>query len=221
MILVPLLVYLGGINVSKAITTAMMCYLLTGAIGTYIYAKNRSINWSIAVWVCAGAMPAALAGSWLSNHTPEGVLELVIGGLTMLSGFQAMRPHAESANRVAPLGTLALVAIGSLTGVLSAITGTGGPLILVPLMLWFHIPVLTTIGLSQVVQLPIASLATAGNIAFGKPDLLFGAVLAISLASGSFIGAHLTHKLPTDLLKRVVAIVLLIVGFSIIFKVLA
>ncbi|MCP5082583.1 MAG: sulfite exporter TauE/SafE family protein [Alphaproteobacteria bacterium] len=220
-ILVPGLFYLAGIPIQTAIAAAMMGYLLTGLVGTVVYAGKKSINWSMAGWLCAGAMPAAVAGAWLSNNIPGAALEFVIGLLTVTSGVQALKGKADDPQSRSKIKPSALVAIGVLTGVLSAITGTGGPLVLVPLMLWLKTPVLTAIGLSQAVQLPIAALATAGNFAFGTPDVTLGAILAVALAIGSYAGAQLAHKIPQAGLKKLVASVLIAVGTMIILKIVS
>ena len=47
-ILVPGLFYLGGIPIQIAIAAAMMGYVLTGVVGTVVYARNKSINWPMA-----------------------------------------------------------------------------------------------------------------------------------------------------------------------------
>ena len=220
-ILVPGLFYLAGIPIQTAIAAAMMGYLLTGLVGTVVYARNKSINWSMTGWLCLGAMPAAMAGAWLSNNIPGGILEFVIGILTITSGVQALQGSREGLKMPASLGASGLVGIGVVTGVLSAITGTGGPLVLVPVMLWLQTPVLTAIGLSQAVQLPIATLATAGNFAFGNPDIALGALLAVALAVGSYAGAQLAHKIPQSGLKKIVACVLIAVGVMIVFRILS
>jgi hypothetical protein len=217
--LVPGLHYLGGIPIDTAIAAAMMGYLLTGVVGTAIYARNRSIDWSMALWLCAGAMPAALAGAWLSSTVPPLVLECTIGLLTLGSGAYAILGPSGPEGGGRTLGGPLLVGVGALTGVLSAISGTGGPLVLVPLMIWLEVPVLTAIGLAQAVQLPIAALATAGNLAFGAPDLRLGAVLAVALAVGAFGGARLAHVAPRAVLRWIVAAVLIGVGLAIVWKV--
>ena len=220
--LVPALSYLGGIPIPTAIAAAMMGYLLTGAVGAAVYARRKSIRWSMALWLCAGAMPAALAGAWTSNNIPPVFLEVCIGLLTMSAGIHAIRGSREtqdSATQGDALSKPVLVLIGAVTGFGSAITGTGGPLLLIPVLLWLQVPVLTAIGLSQAVQFPIASLATVGNFMYGTPDLLIGAVLAVSLAAGAAIGAHLAHAIPREVLRRIVASVLIGVGVVILAKI--
>ncbi len=219
-ILVPALTYLGGIEIQIAIAAAMMGYLLTGAAGAAIYARRRSIQWPMALWLCAGAMPAALAGAWISNNVPAAVLEITIALLTVSAGIHALLGGKEQAAQGPTLSRPSLVAIGIVTGFASAITGTGGPLVLVPVLLWLKFPVLTAIGLSQAVQFPIAALATLGNFLYGQLDLLLGAVLAISLAGGTILGAYVAHVMPRALLCRIVASVLILVGTSIVARLL-
>jgi uncharacterized membrane protein YfcA len=221
-ILVPVLVYFGGIPIHAAIAAAMMSYVFAGLIGTLVYTSKNSIRWSMAAWLCAGAMPAALAGALAAERAPSLLLELLIGLLTAASGIQALpaRRGGDGVRSVA-LSSPALGSIGAVTGFGSALSGTGGPLILVPILIWLELPVLTAIALSQAIQLPIAVLATAGNYFSGNLDLTLGVLLAIGLAVGTFAGARIAHAVPHTALRRAVAIVLIVVGAAIAIKVTA
>jgi len=217
-IVVPALVYIGGLPIELAIAAAMMGYILTGLIGTIVFARNKSINWQMAGWLSAAAMPAAMFGAWLSNNIPGVALETIIGLLTLGSGANTLLSGAPDTGGGQNLSKAKLVSIGGVTGVMSAITGTGGPLVLVPVMLWLQVPVLTAIGLSQAVQLPIATLATIGNFTFGNPDIAIGLVLGAGLAIGSYGGAQLAHSLPREGLKKIVAWVLVAIGLVIVAR---
>jgi len=102
--------------------------------------------------------------------------------------------------------------IGAATGFGSALSGTGGPLILVPLLIWLRFPTLVAIGLAQAIQLPIASLATAANIQTGGLDIRLGLLLAFGISFGTLIGSSFAHALPRQVLRNIVAILLTIVG---------
>jgi uncharacterized protein len=218
-ILVPALVYFGSVPIHAAIAGVMMSYILTGLIGTLVYARAKSIRWDMVGWLWAGAMPAALAGAFAANAASPALLEVLIGLLTVSSGLQALFSGAEGDTSGAPsISNPALGAIGALTGLLSALSGTGGPLILVPILMYLNLSVLTAVGLSQVIQLPIALLATAGNFAFGSLDVVLGSVLAIGLALGTWGGAKIAHAVPRAALRRMVSVVLVIVGVSILIK---
>jgi uncharacterized membrane protein YfcA len=105
-----------------------------------------------------------------------------------------------------------LLIVGAVTGFLSSISGTGGPLVLVPILISLSVPVLTAVGLSQAIQLPVAIAATVGNVLYGELDLVLGGVLAASLTVGSWYGAKLAHSVPRATLRRIVSIVLVAVG---------
>lgn len=221
-VLVPALVYFGGIPIHVAIAAAMMSYVVTGLIGTLVYACENSIRWGTAWWLCASAMPAALAGALAAGRASSLLLEILIGLLTAASGIHALLVSSagDSAHSNA-ISRPALGFIGAVTGFGSALSGTGGPLILIPILIWLDVPVLTAIGLSQAIQLPIALLATAGNFFSGNLDLTLGVLLAAGLAIGTFVGARIAHAVPRAALRRAVAMVLVVVGASIAIKVTA
>jgi uncharacterized membrane protein YfcA len=104
------------------------------------------------------------------------------------------------------------------TGFISALSGTGGPLVLVPILIWLDFQVLTAVGLSQVIQLPIALLATAGNLLYDSLDVALGGFLAIGLAVGVWAGAQIAHAMPRTALRRMVSVVLVVVGVLICIK---
>ncbi len=214
-LLVPVLVYLGGVDIHVAIAAAMFSYLFTGIVGATVYARRGSIRWPVAGWLCLGAMPAAFAGSWATNAIPKSALELVIAGFAMFAGVNALRPGQPAGAPDSAPGGPGLTLIGAVTVFASAMTGTGGPLVLVPALLWLRFPVLAAVGLSQAIQLPIATLATAGNIAYGRLDLVLGGAIAIGLAAGAGTGALAAHRAPQALLRRIVAFALIAVGLYI------
>ncbi len=107
--------------------------------------------------------------------------------------------------------------VGLVTGIGSALSGTGGPLLLIPIIIWFQVPVLTAIGLSQIIQIPISTSASFGNFIHGQVDIQLALILAVTmvggtLVGGTLVGAKLVHHMPIDLLKKLVACLLIAVG---------
>ena len=218
-ILVPLLSYLGGVDVHTAIAAAMFAYLISGAVGTLVYAKHRSIRWDMTLPLWLAAMPAALAGALTAGILPGWWLEFCIGLLTAVSGAHSLRQQADPGREGdARLPKSILAAGGAITGFLSALTGTGGPLVLIPILMWCHLPVLMAIGLAQAIQLPIAALATSGNLYTGSLDLFMGCLVAAGISFGTWGGSKLAHRLPKATLRRIVSSLLVIVGGLILAK---
>lgn len=219
-LLVPFLRYFGGIDVHVAIDSAMFSYIFSGAAGVWLYARRGSIPWSTAGWLVLGAMPGAFLGSMLKSLVPGLALEVFIGLLLVFAGYTALRSGSGGAAAMRVLAKPLLVALGAFTGVVSALSGTGGPVTILPLLLWLKVPVLAAIGLAQAIQLPIALLATGGNVLSGKIDFLIGSTIAVALVVGMVAGASLAHALSPAMLKRGVAWFILIVGIGIFAKLL-
>ena len=217
-LLVPSLKYLGDIPLHTAIPACMVAYIVTGMVGAVVYARHGSINWSLALKVCLGAIPGAYFGAFLLPYLSAGILELVIGLLILASGIYALRSHHSHYDATISPATLELLSVGTVTGIGSALTGTGGPLLLIPILIWRKVPVLTAIGLSQAIQMPISLMATAGNFIHAEVDLRLGGMLALILAGGALLGAKSVHRLPVDLLKKIVAVLLVAVGLMILIR---
>src|SRR6516225_3029378 len=132
-ILVPALVFLAGIPIQIAIPATMFAYILSGLVATAVFARNKSIDWRMASSLCIGGTPAAFAGAWAVSIFDGRLLAACLGVLTLLSGVNSLRPRlrAETDRATVSHGTLSFV--GAATGFLSSLTGTGGPLLLVPI----------------------------------------------------------------------------------------
>src|SRR5262249_55950354 len=150
-------------------------------------------------------------GAWAASAIRGSVLEGFVGIAVVVSGIRAfVVPHVSTEPRM-PSRTQ-LLAIGTVTGFGSALTGTGGPFILVPILLWFSAPILSIVGLSQAIQIPIALLATLGNALYGRIDFGLGALLSAGLVAGTGLGAFVAHAVPAKFLMRFVGFVLLGLG---------
>lgn len=218
-ILVPLLSYGSGVDIHTAIAGAMFAYLISGIMGTIVYARHGSIRWDLTATMWLGAMPAAFAGALAASISSTKLLELCLGLLTAFSGIHALIRRGEQ-DRTAdqPLSRLALASIGAATGFLSSLTGTGGPLVLIPILMWLRLPVLTAIGLSQAIQLPIAALATGGNLYMGTLDLAMGCAIGAGISLGTWGGGKLAHRLPQATLRTTVSLLLILVGGLILLR---
>jgi uncharacterized membrane protein YfcA len=219
-ILVPALVYVAGVPLPTAIAAAMLAFLVSGVVGLYVFARAGTIDWRPTAWLCLGAAPAAFAGAQLVSAAPEALIELLIGVLTAAAGIHALT-HRENTERrrEAALSAPALTAIGAATGLASAVTGTGGPLVLLPILVRLEVPVLAALGSAQAIQLPIAAAATGANIASGMLDVPLGLTIGAGIALGTAAGAKAAHALPITRLRSLVAALLVLVGGGILLRI--
>jgi uncharacterized membrane protein YfcA len=221
-IVVPALVYLAGQPAPTAIAAAMGAFVASGAIGLSAYAKAGSIRWSDAAWASLGALPCAFAGALAMPRVPASWLEVAIGLLAAGSGLYVLvERRARRAEGARLPSAPSLTGIGAATGIVSALTGTGGPLAILPILLALRAPTLAALGVAQAIQLPIAAAATAGNWLAGTLDMPLTAALAVGIALGAWLGARAAHRLPTARLRMATALVLVLVGGAILVRVVA
>lgn len=215
--LVPGLVWGMGIGVHDAIAAVMFAFIASGGVGLWTFARRKSIRWDMAAWLFATATPFAFVGAWTVDQISAKVLQVVLCFLTLSSGlYSLLRPVTlQSGRQITPWH---LGPIGATTGFLSALTGTGGAVVLMPILLSMRVAPLTAIGLSTAVQFPIAITATLGNILIGNLDFRMGLIMLVTFAPGMRMGAVAAHVLPQEILRRLVTVTLLAVGAFIGFK---
>jgi uncharacterized membrane protein YfcA len=218
-ILVPLLSFVLKIDMHLAMSASSMSFLLPGVVGTLTYAKKGSIIWEAVLWLSVGVVPAALLGTRVNTNLETDVLVLIVAGLIAFSGINVFINRQNESGMIPEFRRVLLVFIGALVGFGSSLTGTGGPVLLIPILITLHYPALKTIGTSQAIQLPIAVFAMTGFWLYGQIDLGLGLHLGIAQAVGVFIGAQIAHRLPVYQLRRLVAGALIVVGAMMIWQI--
>src|ERR1700722_11662483 len=108
-----------------------------------------------------------------------------------------------------------LVFAGSLAaGLLGALTGLGGGVVLVPLLtLGFHVDIRYAIGASLISVIATSSGAAAAYVREGFSSIRIGMFLEIATTIGAVFGAFLATRVPTHALAVVFGLVLLYSAF--------
>ena len=211
-LLTPLLVYFIGIELHIAQATSSFSFLFTGIVGTYIYAKQKSISWHHVLWISIGIIPATILGAKVNTILPGKVLTIILALLIVFSGANALSKRVSPSTPLPQTQKILLILIGVGVGFGSSLTGTGGPVLLVPTLLLLQFMPLAAVGISQAIQLPIAIFATIGFLLFGQIDFILGVTLGIIQSVGVLLGGRIAHTLPHEKLRMVVAITLIGVG---------
>lgn len=218
-LLAPMLVYIAGIDLHLAMATSSLSFLFAGIAGTIAYSRKGTISWNTVGWLSVGVVPAALLGARANVTLQAGVLTVILAALIVASGLNALLRKPLTIKGSFRANRFLLVSIGLAVGFGSALTGTGGPVLLLPVLIFINVPALAAIGVSQAIQLPIAIFATAGFLLFGRIDIELGVQLGLIMAIGVIIGAQIAHRVTAKQLRRVLAIVLVAVGLFMILRV--
>lgn len=209
-VLVPLLVYGAGFSIHISIAAAVSSFIFSGLIGSFAYAKRREINWLQLVYLTVGAIPGTLVGTYTLPRINAESLKLFIAAVLIFASYKQIAniKFTRLRNQITP-SNVSLLLVGFVTACLSVLSGTGGPLVLVPMLTFLSMPLLPVIGLSQAIQIPIAAFATIGNELSGIIRWEIVALLSPGLALGTFLGAKVSEHLPVDKIKNLVAFLLL------------
>jgi len=212
-LLVPWLTQAIGLPVRDAVAISMLGFVATGAAALVIAARSMrdpaTVRWPLVV----ATVPGALLGAAAIESVPERAALLVLALALCIVGVRMLR-SSPAGREVRDAGadagrSRAGWGVGLFTGFASSLTGTGGPMVLTPLLAWRGVPLPHAILLGQIVQLPIAATATLGHAIGEGVDWAAGAALGLMLVPGVFAGRRLARAMPLAAMTRLVAAMLL------------
>jgi uncharacterized protein len=206
-----------------AVGTSLAAIIGTGAASTFAHYRRGAVRWDLVARLAPGIVLGAWSGAAVAALIPELWLTRIFAGFLTYVGLRMLITRKIRRETALP-GPGGMWLAGSGIGALSALVGIGGGTLTVPFLSNRGLDMRKAVGTSAACGLPIA---IAGAIGFmvagwgreGLPDASTGfvywpAVGAILLASmpAAPLGAHLAHRLPVALLKRLFGIFLLIVA---------
>lgn len=108
------------------------------------------------------------------------------------------------------------VLAGLVTGMLSGLVGIGGGIVLVPILLYiFRTDMHVAAGTSLAVIVPTAIAGVLSHFSAGNVSLKLGLAIAPGAIGGAMLGAYLANILPADTLKRIFAVILVVMSIRI------
>lgn len=211
-LVVPALHRWMGMSVSEATALSSQAFLWTGLWALWRLPRlGLDLMRREGAWLWSGLLGAVL-GAWLSGLVPAAWIRGWIGALALISGAYGLwRAHGTSGH--AAHGTWPRVPVqvllGALVGLGSALSGTGGPVMLLPLLMLRHCDLIRSVQLGLVMQVPIALAATATHGLAGRLDLGTGMVVAGVLMVSAEAGRRLSRHWSPRVLQTVTAVLLL------------
>src|SRR6185369_15659527 len=178
-LVVPALTTVTGLPAAQAVAAASFGFAFTGVAAFATTAPNAQTKQPRSIGLEAGALAGAALGALTLAWLAAGGVRLAVGLLCIGSGVYALTGLVR--RQQVALGAPLLVLLGLAVGCVSAWSGTGGPVVLLPLLALLGWPVAAAVGAAQRVQLPVALAATTINLAAGRIDWLIGAAIGVLL----------------------------------------
>lgn len=205
-----------------AIATSLATIIFTSIASIHAHHQHNAVQWPLVMRLTPWIMLGVLAGTLLADKLSSDLLRIIFGLFEILVALQmlfSLIPHASIKQQIS---TTLVCSAGVVTGVISALMGIGGGSVMVPFLSWLGMNIRHAVATSAACGLPIALFATisfmlladdqtqTGALGYIYLPALFG-ILITSLLFAQ-LGAKLAHRLPVQLLKRVFAILLLLIG---------
>jgi uncharacterized membrane protein YfcA len=219
-LIIPALMFFGDLGTHEAMATALLSFFFVGLFSTGRYQAHGLIDWPTSAPVLLGSLLSAYPGARLAALFSPVVLDLTLAAVIIFSTLYSMRTDQGAAQ--APRGErggrrrLALLfSIGAFCGFLCGLTGTGGGIVSIPLMLIFGFPALICVATSQALQIVISVAGSAGNLANGFIDFSLAWWVTGLEVAGAAAGVRIARSLPAAGLKKIVTRFCLLIGLVI------
>ena len=234
-LMTPLLVLLFGVSPATAVGTDLLYASLTKTLGGWVHSRRGTVDWKIVGLLGLGSLPAAvitialLKYLALDKKTLSGLVTGVLSVALILTAAAlllkgrirklAQRRDGtvfELHHRHLPVAT---IITGALLGIMVTISSVGaGALGMVVLLFLYprHAPV-KLVGTDIAHAVPLTAVAGMGHLALGTVDLVLLGSLLLGSLPGIYIGSHLSARMPEQVLRPVLATMLLLIGFRMVF----
>ena len=191
-------------------------FLFTGVLGTWLFYRKGHIRWRVTVPVCVGSVAFSYLGALVNSQVASRPLTIIIAAIIVFSGVYLLLPsrHTEGTYREGrtPAQQALLLCVGAASGFGSGLSGAGGAVFSVPLMLIFGFVPLAAIATSQVLQIVVAASGTLGNLQHGSIDFMAAAWVALFALAGVAVGARTAHAANAMTQRRMIAALSIAVG---------
>lgn len=196
--------------------TALVLNILVACLCTYQFWRAGHFSWRLFWPFALLSVPFAFLGGYL--NLPTHVFKIIVGIVLLLSAAHFfIRPPIESEPRE-PSRPVAF-GVGGGLGLLSGLTGTGGGIFLTPLLILMHWARTKTASAVSALFILVNSISgLLGNLSATRTFPSFALILAVAAVLGGAVGSYLgSRTFPATTVKRLLAVVLTIAGFKLIF----
>jgi uncharacterized protein len=235
-LMTPMLVFFFGVPPLTAVGSDLVVSAVTKPFGAFVHVRRRTADLRLAAWLCAGSVPAAFSGVFLTQligrgrslqdvvATATGVVLVVAAAAIGAKAYVDARRTAtsrevrdeESRNiAVRPIPT---ILIGIIIGLGVGMTSVGsGSLVIVALTAVYPLmPVRRLVGTDLAQAVPMVFAAAAAHLIAGDVQMSVTTALLAGGIPGVVVGSMLSSRAPSGLLRPLLAVVLLASGLKLV-----
>jgi hypothetical protein len=214
-IMIPILVYVAGIPTESAVGMSLIIVGATSLLGAGLHFRNGGVAIKPAILFAATGMVGSYLGSAGTHLVSRRMLMLLFSGI-MLIVARMMWRGASGLRRAATIRTYKCLLAGFGAGLLTGFLGIGGGFLIVPaLVLFAGLNARVAAGTSLAIIALNSSSGVLGQLRFANIHWsLLAGFLTFAIA-GMVIGSTLSGRLAEQLLRRIFATTIFIVGVAV------
>jgi uncharacterized membrane protein YfcA len=205
-----------------ALGTSLASIMFTSVSSLRAHHQRGAVDWMVLRRISLGIMVGTFGGSWIAAQLSTRFLKAFFVIFLYYVATQMLLNIKPKPHRQLP-GLTALFGVGGVIGGVSSLVGIGGGSLSVPFLTWCNVAIHRAIGTSAAIGFPIALAGAFGYVVNGLsaklPPYSLGFVYLPALAgiaTASIVtapfGAKLAHSLPVDTLKKIFALLLILIG---------
>lgn len=212
------LIYVGFLHmpVHDSLALSFLAFAVSGVLGAYSYWKMKQMDLKLALFLSIGSLPGAFLGVQINVLTSDFLVKLFLYLFVLLAGlsilFKKNKGEGEQERSSLLDHRLFVMLLGFLTAVICALTGAGGPILLVPLLASLGVNIRVAVGVGLLNSVIIAIPSMAGY--FSRANLDSTAILIVASLVGTIIGiltgTRIANKVPIPQLKILIAIITIV-----------
>lgn len=212
-LVVPALTTFAAVQVDRAVAAASLAMLapaLLAAQAAWSHAEPQNRRTALLVTVASaiGALTGASALGAIPASFTIGLLAL----LALAGGIRGLLSRPTATTTDADTSIPVVSASAAAAGIVSAVTGTGGPVALWPILRLAGQPLAACWIAALAIQLPVALGASAGNIGAGRLDFELAAIIAVLMTAGFVAGRRVANRAGVERLGQATSVMLILVA---------
>jgi uncharacterized membrane protein YfcA len=225
-IIVPFLTVLVGLDIKVAVPVSVMAIVVNSLAASNEYLKKGLVDLELVVVLSIFSVLGNIIGSNLIGVVPGAAIRLVLSGVLVYGAFSLLRArtaqqpvtwHDDRRKYV-----LICVVVAFLAGVVGALVGIGGGVIMVPLMyLALGLPLGTARGTSTLMVGFSSAAATAVYFLDSRVNLSVAAPVVVGIILGGRVGGLLGTAAKPRAVKLLLIAVLVYLAYRLSYDALA
>lgn len=197
-----------GLNTAEALALSFSAFIVSGVLGSINYYKEKLLNIKTALIISVGSFAASFLGVKANLLIPEQIMQKVLYIVVLLSGLSILLRKNKDRGGSSTHNILILTAIGFVTGFICSISGAGGPILILPILIMLGIEVHESVAIALFNSIFIGIPAASGYMLNSDLELIKPILPAAIIfhGIGVLIGSKSGSKINQDLLKKSVAV---------------